>query len=106
MRRCTYRLMSEGRFFHTYNVVTIVTWAGVGKSTLVNHWLRRMAAEQYCSAQLVFGWSFYRQGTSGGTSSEMNFLMRLSPGLAIQIHGSERHGSAICTMGLRYDLVD
>jgi serine/threonine protein kinase len=24
------------------NIVTIVAWAGVGKSTLVNHWLRRM----------------------------------------------------------------
>jgi serine/threonine protein kinase len=56
------------------NVVTIVAWAGVGKSTLVNHWLRRMAAEQYRSAQLVFGWSFYRQGTSGGTSSADEFL--------------------------------
>jgi NACHT domain len=66
--------MSEGRFFHTYNVVTIVAWAGVGKSTLVNHWLRRMAAEQYRSAQLVFGWSFYRQGTSGGTSSADEFI--------------------------------
>src|SRR6516162_7953395 len=32
------------------NVVTIVAWAGVGKSTLVNHWLRRMAAERYRSA--------------------------------------------------------
>ena len=32
----------EGRSFHTPNVVTIVAWAGVGKSTLVNHWLRRM----------------------------------------------------------------
>jgi tetratricopeptide (TPR) repeat protein len=41
------------------NVVTIVAWAGVGKSTLVNHWLRQMAAEQYRSAQVVFGWSFY-----------------------------------------------
>ena len=56
------------------NVVTIVAWAGVGKSTLVNHWLRRMAAEQYRSAQLVFGWSFYRQGTSGGTSSADEFI--------------------------------
>ena len=26
------------------NVVTIVAWAGVGKSTLINHWLRGMAA--------------------------------------------------------------
>jgi serine/threonine protein kinase len=56
------------------NIVTIVAWAGVGKSMLVNHWLRRMAAEQYRSAQLVFGWSFYRQGTSGGTSSADEFI--------------------------------
>ena len=27
--------MPEERFFHTYNVVTIVAWAGVGKSTLL-----------------------------------------------------------------------
>jgi hypothetical protein len=56
------------------NVVTIVAWAGVGKSTLVNHWLRRMAAKHYRSAELVFGWSFYRQGSSGGTSSADEFL--------------------------------
>src|SRR5271165_1216619 len=51
------------------NVVTIVAWAGVGKSTLVNHWLRRMAVEHYRSAEIVFGWSFYRQGSSRGASS-------------------------------------
>jgi tetratricopeptide (TPR) repeat protein len=56
------------------NVVTIVAWAGVGKSTLVNHWLRGMTAERYRSAQLVYGWSFYRQGTSGGTSSADEFI--------------------------------
>jgi serine/threonine protein kinase/predicted ATPase len=56
------------------NVVTIVAWAGVGKSTLVNHWLRKMAADHYRSAELVFGWSFYRQGTSGETSSADEFL--------------------------------
>jgi serine/threonine protein kinase/predicted ATPase len=56
------------------NVVTIVAWAGVGKSTLVNHWLRRMAADNYRSAELVFGWSFYRQGTRGDTSSADEFL--------------------------------
>jgi serine/threonine protein kinase len=56
------------------NVVTIVAWAGVGKSTLVNHWLRRMATDHYRSAELVFGWSFYRQGSSGGASSADEFL--------------------------------
>ena len=56
------------------NVVTIVAWAGIGKSTLVNHWLRKMAADHYRSADLVFGWSFYRQGSSGETSSADEFL--------------------------------
>jgi hypothetical protein len=56
------------------NIVTIVAWAGVGKSTVANHWLRRMAANQYRSAELIFGWSFYRQGSSGGTSTADEFL--------------------------------
>src|SRR6516164_7833012 len=33
-----------------------------------------MATERYRSAQLVFGWSFYRQGTSVQTSSADEFL--------------------------------
>jgi len=45
-----------------------------GKSTLVNHWLRHLAAERYRSAESVFGWSFYRQGTVGDTSSADEFM--------------------------------
>jgi serine/threonine protein kinase len=56
------------------NVVTIVAWAGVGKSALINHWLGQMAVEHYRSAELVFGWSFYRQGTGKGSSSADEFL--------------------------------
>ena len=56
------------------NIITIVAWAGVGKSTLVNHWLRAMAAQHYCSAELVFGWSFYKQSSGGGTSSAEEFI--------------------------------
>jgi serine/threonine protein kinase len=56
------------------NIVTIVAWAGVGKSTLINHWLRRMATDHYRSAELIFAWSFYRQGSSGHTSSADEFL--------------------------------
>jgi hypothetical protein len=33
-----------------------------------------MAAEKYRSAELVFGWSFYRQGTRGETSSADEFF--------------------------------
>jgi tetratricopeptide (TPR) repeat protein len=56
------------------NVATIVAWAGVGKSTLVNHWLRQMAVDRYRSAERVFGWSFYRQGTRAETSSADEFV--------------------------------
>jgi serine/threonine protein kinase len=56
------------------NIATIVAWGGAGKSTLVNHWLGRMAARHYRSAELVYGWSFYRQGTSEGTASADEFL--------------------------------
>ena len=66
--------LNEAWAKRSVNIVTIVAWGGVGKSTLVNLWLRRMAAESYRSAQLVFGWSFYRQGTSGDTSSADEFL--------------------------------
>ena len=55
-------------------VVAIVAWAGAGKSALVNHWLGQMAIEHYRSAELVFGWSFYRQGSSGGSSSADEFI--------------------------------
>src|SRR6516162_7237295 len=33
-----------------------------------------MAAENYRSAELIFGWSFYRQGTTGKTSSADEFI--------------------------------
>ena len=56
------------------NVVSVVAWGGVGKSALVNHWLRRLAAKGYRSADGVFGWSFYRQGTSGEGTSADEFL--------------------------------
>jgi hypothetical protein len=56
------------------NIVAVEAWAGVGKSTLVNHWLQRLAAKRYRSAELVFGWSFYRQGTTGEASSADEFV--------------------------------
>ena len=77
------------------NVISIVAWAGVGKSTLVNHWLRRMAAEKYRSAELIFGWSFYRQGTSGQTSSADEFIDATLTWFGDPFRGSERRGRRV-----------
>lgn len=46
------------------NVVSFVAWGGVGKSTLVNKWLERLAKDNYRGARRVYAWSFYSQGTS------------------------------------------
>ena len=44
-------------------LISVVAWGGVGKSALVNAWLRAMGGESYRGAEAVFGWSFYSQGT-------------------------------------------
>lgn len=45
------------------NVYSLVAWGGVGKTTLVNKWLERMAADNFRDAQRVYGWSFFSQGS-------------------------------------------
>ena len=56
------------------NVISFVAWGGVGKSTLINKWLERMAAENYRGARRVFAWSFYSQGTSERATSADLFI--------------------------------
>jgi hypothetical protein len=46
------------------NIGAFVAWGGVGKTALVNHWLARMARDQYRGAERVYAWSFYSQDTS------------------------------------------
>ncbi|MEE8584943.1 MAG: hypothetical protein V3T83_08835, partial [Acidobacteriota bacterium] len=45
------------------NLISIVAWGGVGKTSLVKHWLGQMAADAYRGAEKVFDWTFYSQGT-------------------------------------------
>ena len=73
-READFAFLDEAWANQHVHIVTIVAWAGVGKSTLVNHWFRRMAADHYRSAELVFAWSLYRQGSRGDTSSADEFL--------------------------------
>ncbi len=45
------------------NVITLVAWGGVGKTSLVSKCVAGLAARDYDGAD-YFDWSFYRQGTS------------------------------------------
>jgi hypothetical protein len=57
------------------NIISFVAWGGVGKTALVNHWLKqRMARDNYRGAERVYGWSFYSQGTSERAASADLFI--------------------------------
>lgn len=56
-------------------LVSIVAWGGVGKTTLVAHWLRAMAAHGYEGAEQVFVWSFYSQGAVAGSQASASVFL-------------------------------
>jgi tetratricopeptide (TPR) repeat protein len=56
------------------HILSLVAWGGVGKSALVNHWLGRMAREDYRGAERVYAWSFYSQGTTDRVVSADQFI--------------------------------
>lgn len=51
-------------------VASIVAFAGVGKTALVNAWLNQMSAAGWRGATRVFGWSFYGSSTERAPSSD------------------------------------
>ena len=55
-------------------ILAFTAHGGVGKSTLVNHWLAEMARDNYRGATRVFGWSFYSQGVRAGAISVGGYL--------------------------------
>jgi tetratricopeptide (TPR) repeat protein len=51
------------------SLVVLVAAGGVGKSSLVNHWLDRLRDDGWRGAERVLGWSFYSQGTDATGAS-------------------------------------
>jgi hypothetical protein len=46
------------------NILVIIAWAGVGKTSLAAHWAATKLAERnHAGIEAYFDWSFYRQGT-------------------------------------------
>jgi hypothetical protein len=53
----------------TVHILAFTAHGGVGKSTLVKHWLAEMERDHYRGATRVFGWSFYSQGVREKTAA-------------------------------------
>ena len=55
-------------------VVSIVGANGLGKSAMVNHWLRWMAPDGYRGADRIYGWSFDTSERGAGATSVNRFF--------------------------------
>jgi tetratricopeptide (TPR) repeat protein len=73
-RQAELTLLDEAWATEATNVISFVAWGGVGKSTLVNKWLERLAKDNYRGARRVYAWSFYSQGTSERATSADLFI--------------------------------
>ena len=74
-REAELQLLDEAWENPNTNVVCFIAWGGVGKTSLINHWLkRRMARDNYRGAVQVLGWSFFSQGTRKRAASADLFI--------------------------------
>ncbi|MBL4820534.1 MAG: tetratricopeptide repeat protein [Gammaproteobacteria bacterium] len=57
------------------NVLQMIAFGGVGKSSLINSWLSRLDQENYRGANQVYAWSFYWQGSSADIKSSGDYFI-------------------------------
>ena len=58
-----------------FNLVQIVAFGGVGKSSLVNKWLSSISGGNYQGAKKVYAWSFTWQGSESDENSSGDFFI-------------------------------
>src|SRR6185436_4078369 len=56
------------------NIVCFTADGGVGKSALINRWLRDIKTDNFRGAERVLAWSFYSQGTGERVTSADRFI--------------------------------
>jgi tetratricopeptide (TPR) repeat protein len=59
----------------TANILQVVAFGGVGKSSLINCWLSRLDKRNYRGAKNVYAWSFYWQGSTSDVKSSGDFFI-------------------------------
>jgi tetratricopeptide (TPR) repeat protein len=76
------------------HVLTIVAWGGVGKTSLIAHWMARLARDDWRGAERVFDWSFYSQGNrERGVVSADSFIVS-----ALQFFGDSAFGYSAASL--------
>lgn len=68
------------------NVMQVIAFGGVGKSTLINSWLSSLDRNKYLGAKRVYAWSFYWQGSGAEVKSSGDYFIEH----ALEWFGDER----------------
>ena len=69
------KLLDDAWMNPNINIIAFVAWGGVGKTALVNHWVKKlMARDNYRGAERVYSWSFYSQGSNEQVASADEFI--------------------------------
>jgi len=78
----------------SFNTVAIVAPSGVGKTTLVRRWLRKLADNGYVGAENVFAWSFYGAGNDMNPDpTSREFFLAASKWFGFQLDTGESEGA-------------
>ncbi|WP_353570935.1 hypothetical protein [Candidatus Albibeggiatoa sp. nov. BB20] len=59
--------------------IAIIAFGGVGKTTLVRHWLEHFKKQNYGEFNKIFAWSFYSQGSHDTQNSSAQFFTEALP---------------------------
>ena len=73
-RQAELQMLDEAWESKKTNILSLVAWGGVGKSTLLNKWVESLATDNYRGARRTFAWSFYSQGTNERVTSADAFI--------------------------------
>ena len=60
---------------HKLNVLQVVAFGGMGKSSLINTWLSRLDQRGYCGARRVYAWSFCWQAAGSEVRSSGDYFI-------------------------------
>tara|TARA_B100000315_G_scaffold37340_1_gene31935 strand:- start:9253 stop:11865 length:2613 start_codon:yes stop_codon:yes gene_type:complete len=61
------------------SIVSLIAPGGVGKSAITDEWLTRLAKVKYKEAEILFGWSFYSQGSHETSTNSTQFYEKALP---------------------------
>jgi tetratricopeptide (TPR) repeat protein len=73
-RETELKCLDDAWYDEATRILSLTSFGGVGKTAVVNEWLKEFQLRGYGGAGAVLGWSFYDQGTKERSSSAEPFL--------------------------------